>query len=95
MYRAKGSVIIEDLFGLDQQFLKGHEYILHIDNIDKNILVRGANYIQYLPKQGYFLSREHVNEHFEWVNDEHTVASMGNSKLLSFKKMNDDEDRHL
>lgn len=85
MYKAKTSKIIEDLFGIDHLFLKGHEYIINVDDTEREIRVGGANYARFMPKQGFFLSSEVVKEHFEIVKYGCVIVGKGNPNLLSFE----------
>jgi hypothetical protein len=86
VYRAKETVILEDLFGKDQLFLKGHEYVINIDDTETHLYAKGVNYIRPVEKKGYFLSKEQVNKYFEYVEESYLQGGRGNKKLLSFGK---------
>ena len=85
-YKAVQSIILEDKFGVDHQFLKGHSYTIEANNIEKYITIRGVNIIQCIPKKAYFLTKEQVEKYFKEINFEPAVGSRGNPKTIRWSK---------
>jgi hypothetical protein len=84
-FTPKQSVIIEDLFGLDHQFLKGHKYVINIDDTEQYIKFIGSNYVSYEKKKGYFLSKEMVEKHFDIVRYRVATGGSGHSKVVGWE----------
>lgn len=85
MYKAKKSVILEDRFGLDHQFLKGHLYAIDTNSETRDIIFKGAGWIRVEKSIAYFLTKEQVEKYFEWVHIEPLRGGSGNPKLIAFK----------
>jgi hypothetical protein len=67
VYLCKQSVILEDKFGLEYQFLKGHKYSIETKNTEKYIYARGINYITPIEKDCFFLTEEQATEYFDSI----------------------------
>jgi hypothetical protein len=85
MWKCTESIILEDKFGVDHQFLKGHEYpSIEVNNTEKYIIERGINWIRHIPKNSYFLTKEQRDQYFTYVKQHYVTYSMGNPSQLQF-----------
>lgn len=86
MYKCKQSIILEDNYGVDHQFLKGHLYWLE-DSMETHLYARGANYITPIKKVGYFISQDKIDKYFVWKNEAYAYGGCGRNRMLSFERI--------
>ncbi|MFI2856881.1 hypothetical protein ACH6EH_07045 [Paenibacillus sp. JSM ZJ436] len=80
MYKCKQSIILEDNFGVDHQFLKGHKYSLE-DSTEENIYGIGFGYITISKKSCYFISQDKIDKYFKWEEPVYATGSFGGKRF--------------
>jgi hypothetical protein len=75
MYIALETVILEDVFGRDNQYLKGHEYDLIYTDWE-TVEINGRHIQSF--NNHYLLSNEHIEKYFKYEEPSMLRGSRGN-----------------